>query len=72
MFSQFMEGGSLELILDELPIKLGEQKQESRKLKNKLMSIILVRSSLKVRCKHPSTSLRVTVRLSEVEVCFAT
>jgi translation initiation factor IF-1 len=33
------------------------------------MSFSLAKSSMRVRCKHPSTKLRMTVRLSEGEVC---
>jgi hypothetical protein len=34
------------------------------------MWFCLSNTSVNDLCKHPSTSLRVTVRLSEVEVCF--
>jgi hypothetical protein len=34
------------------------------------MSFSLDKFSMKVGSKHPSTTLRVTVRLSVVEVCF--
>jgi hypothetical protein len=34
------------------------------------MSFSLDKFSMHMGCKHPSTTLRVTVRLSEVEVCF--
>jgi hypothetical protein len=51
--------------LEHLPAKAGKNFTNCN-----TMSCSLDKYSMKVGCKHPSTTLRVTVRLSVVEVYF--